>query len=1129
MDKSVAGMTDDSEIADQLKMFHGWRARVIRILARVVYFGALVSLLLSIGGGHFHGPFIYLSLAFFLVNLPVGGTLVEFLFLVVFGHAIMTRKRIAWWLFIALQGLGLFYGVTMIGALVQNFSDGYHWGLGIAIVKCLTASALIGAAISMRRAFPGKVLPGSLFGALLILLVGFGITIAVGMTIVDLATAGPLTDESTRWVLASTLGDYFSTLIYAGPPRGVPPWIRYPLGILSAVTTVAAVMFFMRGQRMPGRRMHDDLFARELLAHWGDDSLGYFATRDDRSIVRSQDGRAAISYGVANGVAIAGGDPLGDPQSWSKAISRWLALCATYGWIPGAISVSQKGAKAFRDAGFSVRLMGDEAIIDTRTFDINAPTSKPLAAAVRRARRHNIDISIARLSDISSDELAELRDVAQEFRRGEERGFSMSLDRILEDVDAHTMIVWARDDQGKIHAMLSFVPWGRHGISLSLMRRSPQSVNGIIEAMVVQLIKESAASGIERISLNFAMFRKVFEQGEAVDAGPWDRFVYSIMRVASRVWQLESLYESNARYNPLWTARYMCFPGVTELSQVSVAAASLEGFVPQFGHRTQLEWKPTPDYLKAIEEIEHAAIIAAMPRRRLSDQEQVRRDKATRLNAAGMDPYPPAVSLATPPAQIIASHGTLRAGERSGVTVNSGGRITGYRDHGGVVFIDIYRGDESIQLVADRSHLTPEAFDLLPLSDLGDIIAVSGEVIRTLRGELSIDITDWRMAAKSLRPVVAPGAELDATTRARERVTHFIATPSAIELLHLRSRGVSQIRRTMADEGFIEVETPMLHAIHGGANARPFVTHMNAYSTDVFLRIAPELYLKRLAVAGMGSIFEMGRSFRNEGADATHNPEFTSIEAYRAGGDYTTMRELTEHLIKSMARAMHGSEIALRPVGSPGVENAQPVATLDGVNLAEYSLEGQWPVVRVYDAISSALEHTITTETTADELATLARSHGVELPHVLDHANLIGALYDDLVEAHTVHPTFYTDFPAATSPLTRKHRENPLLAERWDLVAFGMELGTAYTELTDPRDQRERFTAQSLAAAAGDPEAMSIDEQFLSDLELGLVPTGGLGLGVDRLCMLLTGVNIRQLLAFPYVKPVSEHRGNRSR
>lgn len=1121
MNESVSIVSDDSETAEHLKMFHGWRARVIRILARVVYFGALISLVLAISGGHFHTPVRIIGLAFFLVNLPVGATLVEFLFLVVFGFAIMTRKRIAWWIFLFLQGLGLFYGITSIISLIEIDHTWLSWGMAFMVVKCLTAIVLGFGALSMRRAFPGRVLPGSLFGALFILLVGFGITIAIGMTIVDLATPGPVTDESTRWVLTSTLGDYFSTLIYAGPPRGVPPWIRYPLGILSAVTTVGAVLFFMRGQRMPGRRMHDDLFARELLANWGGDSLGYFATRDDRSIVRSQDGRAAISYGVANGVAIAGGDPLGDPQSWSKAISQWLALCATYGWIPGAISVSHEGAQAFREAGFSVRLMGDEAIIDTRSFDINSPMSKPLAAAVRRVRRHNIDISIARLSDISCDELAELRAAANEYRRGEERGFSMSLDRILEDVDGRTMIVWARDETGALQAMLSFVPWGRHGISLSLMRRSPESVNGIIEAMVVQLITESAASGIDRISLNFAMFRQVFEQGEAVDASPWDRLMYSVMRVASRVWQLESLYESNARYNPLWTARYMCFPGVTELSQVSFAAASLEGFVPQFGHRTRLEWKPTPDYLKAIEDIEHAAIVAAMPRRKFSDQEQVRREKAQRLSAAGMDPYPPSVSLATPPSHIIAAHRSLRAGERSGVLVRSGGRIIGYRDHGGVIFIDLYRDNQSIQIVADRSHLPAKIFELLSLCDLGDAIAVSGEVIRTLRGELSIDVTDWQMAAKSLRPVVKPGAELDATTRARERVTHFIATPSALELLQLRSRGVAQIRRVMADEGFVEVETPMLHAIHGGANARPFVTHMNAYSTDVYLRIAPELYLKRLAVAGMGSIFEMGRSFRNEGADATHNPEFTSIEAYRAGGDYTTMRKLTEHLIKSMARAMHGSEIALRPVGSPGVANSSTVATFDGVDLTQYPLDGHWPVICVYDAISAALGQEITTDTPADELADLARAAEVELPHLLDHAHLIGALYDDLVEAHTVQPTFYTDFPAATSPLTRQHRDNPKLAERWDLVAFGMELGTAYTELTDPRDQRERFTAQSLAAAAGDPEAMSIDEQFLSDLELGLVPTGGLGLGVDRLCMLLTGVNIRQLLAFPYVKPVA--------
>lgn len=1112
----------DERAVDQVKAFSGWRARTVRILARTAYFGAFWSLLLIIGGGHFHTPLSIVAFAFFLVNMPVGATLVELMFLVVFGFALMTRKRVAWWTLIFLQITGLFYGFSTFYSVIHEQSIDYGFVL-IGIVKVSVAIAVIIWAWYLRSAFPGKVLPGSAFGAVLILLTGLGVTIALGLAVTDFFTDGPLTDLRTRWVLSSTLGDYLSTLVYAGPPRGVPPWIRYPLGTLSAITAILAVVFFLRSQRMPGRRMHDDLFARELLAKWGEDSLGYFATRDDRSIVRSQDGRAAVSYAVANGVAVIGGDPLGDPQSWSKAISKWLALCATYGWLPGAISVSERGAKALREAGFSVRLMGDEAVIDTRTFDINSSASKQLASAVRRVRRQNVDISIARLSDIDSEELKELRHVAHEFRRGDERGFSMSLDRILEDVDGRTVVVWARDTDGAIQAMLSFVPWGRHGISLSLMRRRPDSINGIIEAMVVQLINESAASGIDQISLNFAMFRKVFEQGEAVDAGPWDRFVYSVMRIASRVWQLESLYESNARYNPQWVPRYMCFPGVAELSQVSLAAAALEGFLPQIGHRTQLDWHPTGDYLKAVEEIEHAAIVAAMPRRKLSDQEQVRREKMSKLAAAGMDPYPPAVSLGELPSQVAAAHRALQAGERSGTIVHTGGRVAAYRDHGGVVFIDLYRAGHTIQVVADRSVAPDNLFALLPLVDRGDSIAVSGEVIRTQRGELSVEMRHWEMAAKALRPVASRGAELDPMTRSRERVTHLLATPSAIELLALRSRGVAEIRQVMSQEGYTEVETPMLHAIHGGANARPFVTHMNAYSTDVYLRIAPELYLKRLAVAGMGSIFEMGRSFRNEGADATHNPEFTSIEAYRAGGDYTTMRHLTERLIKAMACAMHGKPVALRPVGSPGVEDAPRVATFDGVELAEFSLDGDWPVVRVYDAVSEAVGTPITTDTSAQTLAKLAREFEVDLPPVLDHANLIGALYDDLVEAHTVHPTFYTDFPAATSPLTRKHRDNPVLAERWDLVAFGMELGTAYTELTDPIDQRERFTEQSLAAAAGDPEAMSIDEQFLSDLELGLVPTGGLGLGVDRLCMLLTGVNIRQLLAFPYVKPVADN------
>lgn len=303
----------------------------------------------------------------------------------------------------------------------------------------------------------------------------------------------------------------------------------------------------------------------------------------------------------------------------------------------------------------------------------------------------------------------------------------------------------------------------------------------------------------------------------------------------------------------------------------------------------------------------------------------------------------------------------------------------------------------------------------------------------------------------------------------------------------------------------MEVETPILQPIHGGAAARPFVTHINAYGMELFLRIAPELYLKRLVVGGFPKVFEIGRNFRNEGVDATHNPEFTSLEAYCAYGDYTSMREFTRATLLRVATAVHGRPIALRPNSAGGFD--------------EIDLDQPWPVITIHDAVSRATGHPLTSASTREQVAQVCAEHSISVRAEQSAGHLVMELYEALVEKQTQLPTFYCDFPVEVSPLARRHRHDPLLTEQWDLVAFGAELGTAYSELTDPIDQRQRFTEQSMAAAAGDVEAMQLDEAFLASLEYAMPPTGGLGLGVDRLVMLLTGQPIKATLAFPFVRP----------
>jgi lysyl-tRNA synthetase, class II len=390
--------------------------------------------------------------------------------------------------------------------------------------------------------------------------------------------------------------------------------------------------------------------------------------------------------------------------------------------------------------------------------------------------------------------------------------------------------------------------------------------------------------------------------------------------------------------------------------------------------------------------------------------------------------------------------------------------------------------------------------------DLGDQVGVNGEVITTKRGELTIRVESFKITSKSIRPLPDKHKGLtDPEARVRARYVDLIVRPEAREMAYTRATVVRSIRESLHARGFTEVETPVLQLIHGGANARPFETHINAYDLDLYLRIATELHLKRLIVGGMEKVFEVGRQFRNEGVDFKHNPEFTSLEVYETYGDYHTMRVLTQDLIQEAATAVYGVPIARR-------------ADADG-KITEYDLSGNWPVKTICEAVSEALGEEITVDTPTSVLQRIAQSIGLELEPDAGWGYLLEEIYSELCEGQTTTPVFYTDFPKENSPLAREHRDDPRLAEKWDLVIFGAEQGTAYSELIDPLDQRERLVAQSLRAAAGDPEAMQVDEDFLQALEYGMPPTGGMGLGVDRLVMNLTGLGIRDTILFPLVKP----------
>ncbi|WP_314506994.1 lysine--tRNA ligase [uncultured Microbacterium sp.] len=497
------------------------------------------------------------------------------------------------------------------------------------------------------------------------------------------------------------------------------------------------------------------------------------------------------------------------------------------------------------------------------------------------------------------------------------------------------------------------------------------------------------------------------------------------------------------------------------------------------------------------------------------EQKAVRLAKRERLIAERVDAaggaYPVALPITDTIPALRAEYDELEAGAETGVTAAVAGRVVFSRNTGKLCFATLQAGDGSrIQAMVSLAGVGDESLQQWKeLVDLGDHVFVRGEVISSRRGELSIMVADWQIAAKSILPLPNMYGELSEESRVRSRYLDLIVRDRARETVRARAKVNASLRQTFADRGYIEVETPMLQVQHGGASARPFVTHSNAFDTELYLRIAPELFLKRAVVGGLDRVYEINRNFRNEGADSTHSPEFAMLESYEAYSDYNGIADLTQDLVQNAAIAVAGSTT---------------VTWADGT---EYDLGGQWDRISMYDSLNDAVEAwwsesapltRISPETSVEELSALAALADIDEPPLATHGKLVEELWEYFVKGDLVRPTFVMDFPLDTSPLVREHRSIPGVVEKWDLYVRGFELATGYSELVDPVIQRERFTEQAKLAARGDLEAMRIDEEFLRALEHGMPPSGGLGMGIDRLLMAITGLGIRETILFPLVK-----------
>ncbi|WP_435770243.1 lysine--tRNA ligase [Nocardioides sp. SYSU DS0651] len=485
----------------------------------------------------------------------------------------------------------------------------------------------------------------------------------------------------------------------------------------------------------------------------------------------------------------------------------------------------------------------------------------------------------------------------------------------------------------------------------------------------------------------------------------------------------------------------------------------------------------------------------------LNDQMKVRLAKREQLLAEGVEPYPVAVDRTHTLAEVRERWGHLEAGEETQDVVGVAGRVIFVRNTGKLCFATLQEGiGTRLQVMLSLGEVGEEALaDWKAKVDLGDHVFVEGRVISSKRGELSVFASRWAMASKAIRPLPVLHKDLSEEVRVRQRYADLIVRQEARDMVRTRAAIVRAVRTTLEQKGYLEVETPVLQLIHGGARARPFRTHINAFDQEMTLRIALELNLKKAVVGGVDQVFEIGRIFRNEGVDSTHSPEFTMLEAYQAYGDQRTMADLTRELVLAAADA----------VGSRQVET--PAGTVD--------LDGEWRWLPVYQGVSEAVGREVTPDTDVATLRQVMDEHDLGYEESWGAETLVLELLSELVEPTLLQPTFVCDYPPSAQPLARRHRDDPRLIEAWDLIIAGVERGTAFSELVDPVVQREVLTQQSIQAAGGDPEAMQLDEDFLRALEYGAPPMGGMGLGIDRLIMLFTGAGIRETILFPHLRP----------
>jgi lysyl-tRNA synthetase class 2 len=698
-------------------------------------------------------PLAWLRTAIEIVSVGAPPSLATAAFLGILAAAVRRRMRAAWWFLVIYVVLGRVLGwITILVAsdgdepVTVTLAEGVEAWLRVGFG--LVALALL---LLARDRFTARTQRGNGWRALAIYV---GIVLAGGLLGWGLLELFPGTLQTTAdragWAFTYVLGGLGDPGVVGVDGAG-PAAVTFACGLFGALAVLAAAYALFRPRRDHRRLGPDDeQRLRVLLDRYGDeDSLGYFATRRDKAVLFSRSGKSAVTFRVVSAVSLASGDPIGDTEAWPGAIEVWLDEARRYGWIPAVMGASERGARAYVAAGLSVAELGDEAVVDVREFSLEGRSMRAVRQAVSRVERAGHSVRIRRHADLAPAEMREVVEHADAWRDTDtERGFSMALSRLGDPADGACVLVECFDGHGTLRALLSFVPWGRHGLSLDLMRRDRSAENGLTEFMVVSLAERARTLGVDRLSLNFAMFRAAFEHGERIGAGPVLRLWRRLLLVGSRWWQLESLYRANAKYQPAWTPRYLCYRAARDLPRIGIASAVAEGFLttPRLRTLQRRGLAQVPAAVPAVtappsretpDTAEENPLAAQLPtdHARLPEQVRVRHAKYERMLRRGIDPYPVGYPRTASLAQVRERFGLLQPDAATGERVSVTGRVVRARDLGGLCFASLQEGDAELQVMLSADQLGPQGLrDWTGRVDLGDHVGVTGEVVTSRRG-----------------------------------------------------------------------------------------------------------------------------------------------------------------------------------------------------------------------------------------------------------------------------------------------------------------------------------------------------------------------------------------------------------